>query len=294
MPDVTPVRRPRRWWRVVRAVLLLLSVTLVMAFCCAPTLALWVSQGRLPHHQTFRHGSVTVRQAALEPIAEAKPEVQVVGSPAALRRIATQASGWWVPPGLLRSSQNVVGDLALPILRTEPFRWQVLVAGSAEQPLACLRVPHADLTEFLRLNGQTVLRVGGTPVMRCIYRVDWGRITDADEPGQSGLVRRHQVVARGTILLIAGQAQRTLKVDRLAGHAWTTFTPVSGGYHIAMRVAIEGADAEPITLPLVGDARPLLMKQLESAANDGLADGLEGVVLPPWFPTAMRVDATVE
>jgi len=33
---------------------------------------------------------------------------------------------------------------------------------------------------------------------------------------------------------------------------------------------------------------------LESAANDGLADGLDGVVVPRWFPTRMRVDATVE
>jgi hypothetical protein len=294
MPDVTPVRRPRRWWRLVRTVSLLFIVTLVIVYGFAPTLACWAMRGRLPYHQSFHHGSVTVRQMALEPIADAKPEVQLVGSPAALRRIAAQASGWWIPPGLLRGSQNVVGELELPILRAEPFRWQVLVAGSEEQPLACLRVSHLDLTEFLRLNGQTVLKVGGTPIMRCLYRVDWGRVTDDDEPGRSVLVRRQKVVARGTILLIAGQAQRTLKVDRLAGHAWTTFTPVPGGYHLAMRVAIEEADAEPITLPIVGDARPMLLKQLENAANEGLADGLEGVVLPPWFPTAIRVDATVE
>lgn len=294
MPDVTPVRRPRRWWRLVRAVLLLFIVTSVIAFCFAPTLVVWATQGRLPQHQSFHHGSVTVSQVALAPIADAKPEVQIVGSAAVLRRIAAEATGWWVPPGLLRGSQNVVGELDLPILRAEPFRWQVLVAGTEPQPLACLQVSHVDLTEFLRLNGQTVLMVGGSPIMRCIYRVDGGRITDDDEPGQSPLVRRQKVVAHGTILLIAGQAQRTLKVDRLAGHAWTTFTPVAEGYRIAMRVAIEEADAEPITLPIIGDARPLLMKQLENAANDGLADGLERVVLPPWFPIGMRVDATVE
>ena len=61
-----------------------------------------------------------------------------------------------------------------------------------------------------------------------------------------------------------------------------------------MRVAIEEADAEPITLPLVGDARPMLMKQLETAANDGLIDGLENVVLPSWFPTDLRADILVK
>jgi len=294
MPDVTSVRRPRRWWRVVRAVLLLLLVLLVIACCWAPTLSLWAIHDRLPWSASFPHGEVTVQQAATAPIAKAKPDLQIVGSSSSLRGIGSAASGWWIPPGLLRGGQNVVGDLTLPILRPEAFKWQVLVAGSEPTPLAALSVSHVDLTRFLRLNGQTVLTVGGTPIMRCIYLVDWGRITDDDEPGQSPLVRRQKVVARGSILLIAGQAQRTLKVERLAGHAWTTFVPVPEGYRLQMRVAIEEADAEPITLPVIGDARPMLMKQLENAANDGLADGLEKVVLPPWFPTAMRMDVTVE
>lgn len=294
MPDATPVRRPRRWWRVVRAVLLTLVVMAALAFCFAPTIGLWMAQGHLPFHHGFHHGSITVRRIALEPLAEARPEAQIVASAAVSRALASAASRRWIPPGLLRGGQNAVGELSLPILREQAFRWQVLVAGSEPMPLACLHVSHVDLTEFLHLNGQTVLTVAGTPVMRCIYRVDWGRITDDDEPGQSPLVRRQLVVARGTILLIAGQAQRTLRVDRLAGHAWTTFTPVPQGYHLGMRVAIEEADAEPITLPIIGDARPLLMKQLEDAANDGLARGLEGVVLPPWFPTTVRVDATVD
>ena len=63
---------------------------------------------------------------------------------------------------------------------------------------------------------------------------------------------------------------------------------------LRMRVAIEEADADPITLPVIGDARPLLLKQLESAANDGLAEGLEAVVLPPWFPADLAADVTVE
>lgn len=294
MPDVTPARRPRRWWRVVRTVLLLLIVTLLVAYSFAPSLGMWALHDRLPFQQGFRHGSVTVQQIALAPGADTKPEAQIVASSAVVRSLAADASGRWIPPGLVRGGQNVSGELALPILRRQPFSWQVLVAGSDATPLACLHIPHADLTEFLRLNGQTVLTVGDTPIMRCIYRVDWGRITDADEPSQPALVRRQKVVARGSILLIAGQAQRTLKVERLAGHAWTTFTPVPTGYQIAMRVAIEEADAEPITLPIIGDARPMLMKQLEKAANDGLADGLEGVVLPLWFPLGLRVDATVE
>jgi hypothetical protein len=298
MPDATPARRPRRWWPVVRVVLILLLVLLVLlvlvALAVGPAVAIRLAQPRLPWSQDFRHGSVTVQQIASAPVAGLRPEAQVVGSPAVLRGIASEALQRWLPPLVLRGGQNVVGELSLPILRPQPFSWQLLVAGDDNRPLANLLIPHGDLTQFLRLNGQTVLTVGGAPIMRCIYRVDWGRIEDDDEPGQSPLVRRQKVVARGSILLIAGQSQRVLKVDRLAGHAWTTFTQVPDGYRIAMRVAIEDAQAEAITLPLVGDARPMLLKQLETAANDGLADGLEGVVLPPWFPLGVRVDVTVE
>lgn len=298
MPDATHARRPRRWWAVLRVALIILMVLVVVLFIAAllfgPAIAVWSAQSRLPWTQSFPHGGVTVQQVATAPVAGIRPELQVVGSPASLRSLASAALGRWLPPAVLRGGQNVVGELSLPILRPKPFSWQLLVAGEDERPLANLLIPHADLTQFLLLNGQTVLTVGGAPIMRCIYRVDWGRIEDNDEPGQSPLVRRQKVVARGSILLVAGQAQRVLKVDRLAGHAWTTFTRVPAGYHVAMRVAIEDAEAEPITLPVVGDARPMLLKQLETAANDGLASGLEGVVLPPWFPLDIRTDVTVE
>ena len=95
--------------------------------------------------------------SATAPIAGVDPEVQIVSSPAALRGMGSAISGWWVPPGVLRGGQNVTGELSLPILRPEPFRWQVLVAGGEPTPLAALRVSHVDLTTFLRLNGQTVL-----------------------------------------------------------------------------------------------------------------------------------------
>ncbi|MBA3697789.1 MAG: hypothetical protein H0W78_02830 [Planctomycetes bacterium] len=294
MPDVTSVRRPRRWWRVVRRLCLVLLILVVIAYVFAPTLALWFVADRLPWSASFLHGEVVVQQAATAPITADAPEVQIVGSAAAVRALGAAAGGRWIPPGLVRSGQHVIGEVTLPILRPEPLRWQVLVAGSEPTLLAALRVPHLDLTSFLRLNGQTVLTIGDTPIMRCIYIVDWGRITDDDEPGQSPLVRRQQVVARGSILLIAGQAQRVLKVERLAGHAWTTFVPDPDGYRVQMRVAIEEADADPITLPVIGDARPMLMKQLENAANEGLNKGLEDVVLPPWFPLDLRIDATVE
>jgi hypothetical protein len=300
MLDATPVRRPRRWWRVVRVAILLIGVVLAVTFIWAPTIGARYAAGHLPWTSTFSHGSLTVAAvnttAAPTNASSANTplDVQVVGSSRVLRSLASSASNWWLPPGLVRGGQNVSGQLSLPILREKPFTWQVLVAGDAATPLACVHVSHVDLTQFLRTNGQTVLMLGSAPVMRCSYNVDWGHIENDDEIGQAPLTRRIKVVARGSILLVIGQNQRLVKVDRLAGHAWATFVPVPEGYRLHMRVAIENAEAELITLPLVGDARPMLMKQLEAAANDGLIDGLEKVVLPPWFPTDVRADILVK
>ena len=310
MPHVTSVRRPRRWWRVVRVAILLIGVVLAMTFIWAPTIGARYAAGHLPWTSTFSLGSVTVAAvnttAVMSPFVSsfvpsanassvsASLNVQVVGSSRVLRSLVSSASNWWLPHGVVRGGQNVSGQLSLPILREKPFALQVLVAGEAPTALAYVHVSHVDLTQFLRTNGQTVLKLGGAPVMGCSYHVDWGHIEDDDEIGQAPLTRRFKVVARGSILLVIGQSQRLITVDRLAGHAWLTFVPVPEGYHLKMRVAIEDAEAELITLPIVGDARPMLMKQLETAANEGLIDGLEKVVLPSWFPTDMRADILVK
>ena len=301
MPHVTSVRRPRRWWRAVRVAILLIGVVLAVAFIWAPTIGARYAASHLPSTATFPHGSLTVaavKTTAASPLAQASLNMQIVGSARVLRSLVSSASNWWLPPGLVRGGQNVSGQLSLPLLREKPFTWQVLVAGDAATPLACVQVSHVDLTQFLRTNGQTVLLLGGAPILRCSYNVDWGHIENDDEIGQAPLIplltRRFKVVARGSILLEIGQNQRLVKVDRLAGHAWATFIPVPEGYRLKMRVAIEDAEAELITLPLVGDARPMLMKQLETAANDGLIDGLENVVLPSWFPTDLRTDILVK
>ena len=308
MPHLTSVRRPRRWWRAVRVAILLFVVVFTVAFIWAPTIGARYAAGHLPWTATFPHGSLTVAAAnttaatLLPPLANVPLNVplnvQVVGSARVLRSLVSSYSHWWLPPGLVRGGQNVSGQLSLPLLRKKPFTWQVLAAGDAATPLACVQVSHIDLTQFLRMNGQTVLMLGGAPVMRCSYNVDWGHIENDDEIGQAPLIplltRRFKVVARGSILLEIGPNQRLVKVDRLAGHAWATFIPVPEGYRLQMRVAIEDAEAELITLPIVGDARPMLMKQLETAANDGLIDGLENVVLPSWFPTDLRTDILVK
>ena len=69
--------------------------------------------------------------------------------------------------------------------------------------------------------------------------------------------------------------------------------PVADGVTLAVVLAIGSYDAEELSLPLVGDLRPLLIKQLEYATNRSFADHLTGVVLPAWLPADVQIDAEV-
>jgi hypothetical protein len=288
-----PPRR-RRLLRLVRLLALLLLALMAVGYAVAPTIACWWLRGQLPWRAQFNGGGMVVTSTgpALDE-ARAEPELQVTIGAEPLRAIAAAASGWWLPPGLARSGQHAEGVLILPLLRTRPFTWQVAVGGLGDAPLACLRVGSGDLDRFLAAEAVSVLEVGGRQLCSCTYVVDAGRIEDDDLPGHPPLERRQRVVARGSIVLDAGGFHRVVRVRRLAGHAVTTFTAVPTGLRVACRVAIEEADADMLSLPLVGDVRPLLLKQLEIAANRGLEDGLGKLILPAWFPTGARVDVDV-
>jgi len=156
-----------------------------------------------------------------------------------------------------------------------------------------LAVPAVDLNHFLLASAQTTLAIVDQQLLRCTYVVDGATIEDDDPPVHPRLERRSRVVARGSIIVDAAGWRKVVQVRRLAGHATTTFTQTPAGLHLAIKVKIEEADAELISLPLVGDLRPLLTKQLEEAANRGLQDGLEKVVLPAWFPTDIALAAEV-
>ena len=94
-------------------------------------------------------------------------------------------------------------------------------------------------------------------------------------------------------LWAVGDIHRHLVVRRMDGIATATITPVAGGITMSLVLTIGSYDAEELSLPLVGDLRPLLIKQLEFASNRSFADHLTGVVLPGWLPADVHVDAEV-
>lgn len=270
---------------------LLLSVT-VAVFVVLPRLIVWQISTRLPLSVVFPAGRIEVSVVSTEAGSALKPELQMLLPGARGRTLASDVSGWWVPPGLLRSGQRIEGTLVLPILRSEPFAWQVLVGGITPTPAVNLIVNGPELSRFLFTQAQTVVEFAGQEVMRCIYVVDEGTITDDPEPGSTGRIRS-RVEARGSIILTSGGRQRTLRVNRLAGHAVVTFVPVSGGLRPVCTLAIEESDADALEVPVLGDARPFLLKQLEKAANEGMAKSMDALVLPTWFPTDVRIEAQV-
>jgi hypothetical protein len=292
---VTTPRRRLRWFWILLA---LLVAGLALAYALLPLAACAWLRGDLPKRTTFAHGEVTVSEVGSRidlAYSGSRPELQLLLPPDCVSELAMQASGWWLPLGLARAGQHAEGTLSLRDLRERAFSWQALVGGLGTSATACLVVQAVDLNHFLLANAQSTLPlpIGDHQQLRLTYVVDGGTIADDDPPGHPLFERRSSVVAHGSIIVDAAGWRKVVQVRRLAGHASTIFSQTPAGLHVAMSVTIEEADAELISLPLVGDLRPLLLKELEAAANRGLKDGLEKVILPAWFPTDLRLAAEV-
>jgi hypothetical protein len=138
------------------------------------------------------------------------------------------------------------------------------------------------------------VKYGEQPIMTCTYVVQAGQITDVTSEKDPPPTKRLWVEAKGSIIVQAGNYRREVTVRRLAGPALVTFPPAEGGYRMTIQLKIEESDTDEITLPLIGDVRPLLLTQLETAANDGLIDGLAKVWLPLWMPLDTRINVVIE
>lgn len=300
MPPMTAAEIPlrlRRWPRRLAIAALLLAGALGVLWWQVPAIALAQVRDRLPLRATFPYGTASVDALSLSGSASIALQAQVLMSPGRARRMAAEASGWWIPPWVLRSGQHAYGQLSLPLLRPTPFVCQLLLVGSEPVPSVFLTLGSGDLNRFLDQRGRTYLEVGGKVLGQIRYHVDNGRVEDDGPPvvQPSGVVvRRFRATASGAIDLWAvGDIHRHLVVRRMDGIATATLTPVAGGMTMTLVLAIGSYDAEELSLPLVGDLRPLLIKQLEYASNRSFADHLTGVVLPGWLPSDVHVEATV-
>ncbi len=294
----SPRPRPRRPLRLLAIILGVLAALLVTGYALLPLAACSYVRGDLPKRWAFPRGELALREVgAMVDLAYSgnRPELQLLAPCDYASDLASRLSGWWLPPYLARAGQHAEGILLLRDLRDRPFTWQVLVGGLSAVPTACLAVEAVDLNHFLLTNAQTTLPLplGDHQVLKCTYVVDGGHIEDDDLPAHASLERRSRVVAHGSIIVDAAGWRKVVRVRRLAGHATTTFTQTSAGLTLTMVVAIDEADADLISLPVVGDLRPFLIKQLEIAANQGLKDGLEKVILPAWFPVDLAAAVEV-
>jgi hypothetical protein len=297
MPAAAVPPPSRRWPRRLAWAAGVLALLAGALWWLAPELALALVRDRLPLVATFPHGQAGLTALATGGPATVTPEAQVLVPAGRARRIAGAASGWWLPPGVLRSGQRASGWLALPLLRPTPFASELLIGGGGEEPLVVLRLGAGDLDRFLDQRGRTYLEVGGKQLGQIRYQVETGRVEDDGPPlvqPSGAVVRRFRATASGAIDLWAvGDLHRHLVVRRMDGIATATITPRADGLALSVVLEIGAYDAEELSLPLVGDLRPLLIKQLEVATNRAFADLLDGLVLPAWLPQDVRIDAEV-
>jgi hypothetical protein len=289
----------KRWRTVVVWLVAILLLIIVGAWVMAPAILVQQAKVHLPYTNTFSAGSFTVAANVgtqlLPP--NTRPDLQVIIPAPRATNLAREIINTWIPPGIIRTGLNAQGTLALPILRPAPFTWQAAIGGISERPICSAIIQAHELSAFLREHGQTIFYLNKQPIMRVNYVVRGGKITDVTTPNLLPFNKRLAVEAHGSIILQAGQTTREVQVRRLAGYAAVSFTPdatLAAQYRMKITIAIEESDTDPITVPILGDIRPMLLEQLATAANDGLRDGLEKVLLPAWVPFDTQVNVVVE
>jgi hypothetical protein len=290
MPDPAPTS-PRRWVRVCLAALALVVLALMALAIAAPDLACYFARSRLPLTVSPEVAVETLGTASA-PAAQ-PPQAQLAVSPDRARNLAMAIGGHWLPPFLLRSGQYVGGTWRPAELRPHVFTWQTLIVTAAEPPMLSVRLRAAELNVMLVRLARCPILVGDKLVAECGYQIHEAHLQDDDAPDQTPLTRRLRFTARGLVLLDALQERWRFRVDRLEGRIQAGFTSTPNGLRPACALTFDTIQAEPLSLPLVGDISVLVVKQFEEQINRAWSQGLAEVRLPAWAPTDIRIEAEV-
>lgn len=254
-------------------------VTLVVLWSLAPRLACAIANTGLPRELG--------PQAALLSLSPAcdrlpTPPIRLSIAPGLMRRIAAEASGRWIPPGLIRHGLGAIGSL-----RGDggiSISWHAVATDGAEPPRLDIALSPAEADALIRSGGNQAIAAG----FRLTPHLASAEVSELPDDGPG---RRFRIEAAGSLRLHGNNLSLDVPVRQLVARLHLEFLPAPAGWEPQVRVVVDALDAPLPHLPGVEDAtwRSLLAGAIES----GIANALAGRTLPPWFPTDLRVSAVV-
>jgi len=258
--------------------LAVLVVGLAVTWTLMPRIICLIANTRLPA-ELGDQGTLL----ALEPAAHRlpAPAMRLSIDPTLVRKLASEASGRWIPPGILRHGLGAVGTIRGE--GSTAVAWHVVALSGATPPRLDIALTPAEANTLL--SSARTAPVAGFTVIPRVHAAEL-----AELPGE-GAERRFRIEASGALRLTNNSIKLDVPVRQLVALLTVTFTPAGGGWEPQVRVAIEALDAPLPTLPGLDDAtwHTLLAKEAENR----IADRLQGRELPPWFPIDLRLAAVV-
>lgn len=220
---------------------------------------------------------------ALAPAAHGLPAAPIIlqVDPALMRRIASDASGRWIPPGVVRHGLGAVGTIRGA--GNLAVGWQVIATDGVAPPRLMIALSPAQANALLaEASGGAI---SGMKVSPQLTSLELAALPD------DGSSRRFRVETAGALRLSSGSAAVDIPVRRLIAQVTVDFTPAAGGWEPSVRLQIDVLEAP---LPPIPGIDPATWRRLLGAwAEERIADQLSGRTVPAWFPTDLSLSAVV-
>lgn len=266
-----PRRRPGCWIALAIVAVLLFALWLLL-----PRLLCLAANTSLP-----RELGEQATLLALTPSAAAAAPIVLQIDPALMRRIASEASGRWIPPGIVRHGFGAVGTV-----RGEgniAIGWQVIATDDVIPPRLTVTLNPTQANALLASASGGA--IAGMTVRPQLSSLELAALPD------DGANRRFRIETAGALRLASGPVTVDIPVRRLVAQVTVVFTPAASGWEPDVQVHIDVLEA-PLP-PIPGVDASAWRKLLGTWAQDRIADLLSGRTLPAWFPTDLRLSAVV-
>lgn len=296
----TPPSRRKRWLYRLGLASLALCALLVMAWFAAGEhlIAAVISRRYLPFDD---QNGMVVTACSVDPPAGADVELRI--APKRAVRMLNAALETSVPSWLIRAR------LAIDAVNNDPaygaMPLQLRIERDADPPLLTARLRADGVNALLKRDATHAVDVvqGMSIVYTAILApgstfADDGGITNTED----GPERRFRFHLRGGIDLTINNEHGMIPVRDLIGTVTILFARGRDGYHPRIHVGIDSLDADlqppapdaPKTMLgfVNGLGADQLKSILETALNTDMSEESEQeMVLPPWFPVDIRIDA---
>lgn len=260
--------------------LALLAAVLVAGWLLLPRLLCLAVNTTLPRELGPQATLLTLEPAAHR--LRGPPPILLEVDPTLMRHIAGEASGRWIPPGIMRHGMGAVGTLRGANNVAVP--WHAVAMDGVVPPRLSIALSPEQANALLA-GAISPGTVAGMTLAPELTAVEIAALPD------DGANRRFRIEAAGALRLSSGNVAMRLPIRRLVAQLTAEFTPAAGGWEPGVQLVVDVLES-PLP-PIPGIDESTWRRLLGTWIQDRIADQLAGRTIPAWFPTDLQISAVV-